>query len=127
MRAYRRRLCHEIFDDVEDLDSLAMTIVTVLRGYRSTGVLPNGLTIAETACGRKAWAVFNDAPRKIGNWVSMDPAELGAPQTTLWIGFDAAEKQYAVVHASEHAEALGVEVTHAQSLEGICYKDDDLM
>ena len=125
MKAFRRKLCHPIFRDVEDLDTLAERVVEVWRLLHKQQA-PQGLTLAK-AGSSVLWVVHADAPRKIGGWVSMDLEAVSAPNSIVWIGYDEDQRNYAVLTAAASDEGPSVVVEHVQSLVGTCYKSNEVM
>jgi len=122
MKAQRRRFCHPIFEETDDLDGFVQTLVRVFRRYDKAGTLPSGLTVSQNERGR-FWLVSADAPQRIGSWVALDLDELGPPPNCLWIGYSREKREYAVVAAVSQEGKPGIVLQYTQSLGGICYKN----
>ena len=127
MKAYRRKICHPVFKNVETLDGLTETVIDILRQFSKARTLPRGLTTKKDTEGNMMWAVHLDAPKVIDGWVSMSPEDVGAPQNTLWLGFNEEQSDYAVLCVTERQGRPFLQLKYLQSLSGFGYKDHELM
>ena len=123
MRAYRRRLCHPLFNDAHTPEDVVRVVVGVLEVFAEKRELPDGASMTDQGKGTVTWVVSEDAPPKVGDWISMSPKDVGAPTNCLWIGFNKQVGKYAIVEVGTAPTGQqGISLSYRHTLDGFCYK-----